>query len=1006
MAAEAPNLKSVPPSSPSLGLWDRLVLFLAAVFGLFFVSTLADTALYVLSAPILAAPALPAEIRDRDAEIAVFVTDETGKPLEGASVRVFSIRNDKTYFAGERRTDAQGRMLLQHLPRGETWIVAYDKARARSSTRLILSQGLHEARLLLAPAKALDVLVVNEAEEPVEKATVTLISGDPLPYVATTDAEGKARLDRLGPVPYRVKAAALGYDESVRTGVVPTVVPLRIKLERRGVLTVTVRNLDGSVAPGATVLLAGPLLWPPRSAETDAQGRAIISGLRSGVYDIKARLQDKVSETSFAVPVKNGERKEAELTLLAGRYVRISVTDGEGKDAPPIADASVLLVEEGIAPFPLQGRTDEKGLVVLGPITLETATISARAKGFVGKSAVPIDAFATEAQIALSRGGALVGDVVDDRGFPVSGATIEVVGVDLEGMPIDETSALVEFRDDNFEMLLSGPAPLIPVGELGVMPGPIPELPRDGSPFAASAAGRAEDAWVTRADGFFRAEPLPPGRMHAIVRHPDYVEGISETVKIVPGGEATVHVVLRQGGMLEGRVLEEDRTPVAGARIELAATKGTLERLTYAADDGTFVFAAVPDEVLLNVSRPDDPADIVARLVISVPPNERREVEIILPKQRESVMIRVNDDRGYPIDRVQVQALSLDVDVPIRRTLFTDDDGACELKDAAGVPFRISLSRPGKAPRIELVERAPKELVLVMRAGFKAKGTVTARDGRDRLEDADVALFTAAGVLRTKTNIDGDFEFEDVAPGKARLQAAHKDYASNEIEVVIAGDPEHPADLKTIDLAEAGEVEGVVVDADENPIAAARVSKDSPPAYLPLGPLPRGIVLSDKEGRFVLSGLPEGEVVLGAYISDLGRGFSEKVPVRAGRVTQGVQIMIAGDIPPAKEARGAGSLAVTLGERGEPANKQQKTIVILGVPAGGEAEMAGIFPGDLLITVNGLQLRSLEHARALLSGPLTSDLVLGLSREGGAPGRSDTGVTTWQTRVRRERVRR
>lgn len=997
--ASSPAPTSKPPAR---SLWDRLIPLFAALVCLFFVSTLLDTALVLLAAPRWIAPPVPASIRDRDASARVYVSDEAGNPLPFASVRVFSIRGDKTYFAGERRSDAGGVAAFDDLPQGETWILAYDKARARTSTRLILQRGPHEARLVLLPAKALDVLVVNEAGEPVEKATVRLRSGDPLPHIAVTDAEGKARLDRLGPAPYQVRATALGYDESVRTGVVPSLAPLRIKLERRGVLTVTVRRLDGSVAEDATVLIAGPELWPARSTQTDAAGKAVITALRSGVYDIKARLGEFVSETQFAVPVKNGEHKEAELTLLAGRMVRITITDGDTPDAKPIPNASVLLVEEGIAPFPLQGRTDEAGLVVLGPITMSMATVSARAPGFVGRSAVVLDDFATEIRLGLTRGGALIGDVVDDRGFPVSGATIEVVGVDTEGMPIDETSALVEFREDNFEMLLGGPAPLIPMGELGVMPGPIPELPRDSAPSLGTLGGGGE-AWVTRVDGTFRAEPLSPGRVHAIVRHPDYVEALSETVNIVPGGEASVHVVLRRGGLLEGRVLEEDRTPVAGARVELSATQGTLERVTYAADDGTFTFAAVPDEVLLSVARPDAPADIVARLIVSVPDTERREVEILLPKQRGAVVIRVNDDRGYPLDRVEIHALSLDVDVPIRRTLFTNDDGVSELRDAEGVPFRIMLSRPGKAPRIEQVERASKELVFTMSAGLRAKGSVTARDGRDRLEDADVTLYLATGIRRAKTNLEGDFEFEDVPPGPARLSASHKDHAPNEIAVKIEGDADHPADLGAIDLSEAGDVEGEVLDADEKPLAGVRVGKDSPPAYLPLGPLPRGIATTDKEGRFTLTGLPEGQVVLGAYSQEFGRGFSEAIPVRAGRVTRGVKILIAGDLPPAKEARGAGSLAVTLGERAE---QGKKAVVIVFVPSGGEAELAGIFPGDVLRTVNGLSLRSIEHARALLSGPLNEDLVLGLARDGGAPGQSDPSITAWLTRVKRERVRR
>src|SRR5262249_11778872 len=160
-------------------------------------------------------------------------------------------------------------------------------------------------------------------------------------------------------------------------------------------------------------------------------------------------------------------------------------------------------------------------VVLLGPIAAKSATVSARARGFVPKSAVPVGEFDTEVRVSLLRGGVLLGDVVDDRDYPVAGATIEVVGVDVDGMPISETTAMSDFGEDHFDFAMAGPAPLIPIGELGVMPGPIPDLPREGFLIGLmSSAPRGGDPWVTNSDGTFRAEPVPPGRVHAIVRHP------------------------------------------------------------------------------------------------------------------------------------------------------------------------------------------------------------------------------------------------------------------------------------------------------------------------------------------------------------------------------------------------------------------------------------------------------------------------------------------------------
>lgn len=985
----------------------RILAAVAGLVCLFFVLTLRDVAL-TQALSTLPAARLPASPGERDAALDVSVADEAGKPVAGASVRIFAMRDGRAYFAGDHNTDAAGHAAFSKLPRGEVWVLGYGAGKARASTQMVLEAGGREARLILRRALALDVVVVDESEHPVAGASIEVTTTDPLPYASVTAADGTARVDRLGPAPYRVRAWAKGYDEVSRSGVVPGAAPLRLRLERPATLVVTVVEPDGRPAAGATILAAGTGLWPARSTVTDAAGAARLGGLRGGVFDLQAHLGDEVSRTELAVAVKRGEVKEVKLTLEPGKRVRVLVTDGEGEGAPPVKDASVVLVEEGLSSFPLHGRTGADGAVDLGPIARGRASVSARATGFVARTAAVGEA-AVEIRVPLLRGGALVGDVVDDRGYPVAGATLEIIGTDAEGMPIDETSTMIDFRDARFELALPGPQPLIPMGELGVTAGPIPDFPHAGAvtpepalPTAAGAAGAGAgatahhgDPWVTRADGTFRAEPVPPGHVHAIVRHPGYVETLSDAVTIRSGQETTIHVVLRQGGWIEGRVLDEDRTPVRGARVELAATHGALEKVVYAADDGTFTFAAVPDEVMLSVSRPDAPGDVQARVTVDVPDRDRRVVEIVLPRPRDTVSIRVTDDRGYPVDRVELRAVSLDLADPLRRTLFTSDAGEAELRGAVGLPLRFTLVRPGKAPLVQVVESAPRKLGLTMGEGVEGRGNVTARGGRDRVAGVEVTLFTASGARHARTDAEGAYRVTDLAPGRLRLRASHAEHAPAEALVTVAGDRDHPADLGTLDLAEAGEVEGEVLDGDERPVAGARVAEDAVPTYLPAGPLPRGIVLTDRKGRFKLGGLPEGKVAIEAYFADLGRARVEDVTVRAGRTTDRVKIILPGDRG-ARDPKGAGSLAVTLGERAEGG---AKVVVVLMVPFGSEAEAAGVEPGDDLTAVNGQEVRSIEAARRRLTGPLAEDVILALRRP-------EEGGNSTLVRVRRERVRR
>jgi hypothetical protein len=257
----------------------------------------------------------------------------------------------------------------------------------------------------------------------------------------------------------------------------------------------------------------------------------------------------------------------------------------------------------------------------------------------------------------------------------------------------------------------------------------------------------------------------------------------------------------------------------------------------------------------------------------------------------------------------------------------------------------------------------------------------------------DLTLFTASGARHVRTDSEGWYHLTDLAPGRVRIATSHPDYAPQQVVVVVTGDRDHPADLGTIDLEEAGEVEGEVLDADDRPVAGARVARDAVPTYLAAGPLPRGIVATDRKGRFKLGGLPEGKVALEAYFADLGRGRVEDVAVRAGRTTDRVKITLAdGGKSAAREPKGAGSVAVTLEEAAG------KAVLVAMVPMGSEAEAAGMEPGDELVSINGLAVHGSDAARKLLTGPLSEDVIVELRRED-----EEKSIVL---RIRRERVRR
>jgi len=971
----------------------RFIVALAAAVCLLFTATLRDLSVASLWLPQGAAQRLPEGVGQRDAALTVTVLDAEGQPVTGALIRVFAVIGERVFLAATRTTDGDGKVALSDLPRGETWIVADQQGRARASTRTVLGEPgePRQVSLTLHPAESFEVVVVDPIQRPIRGVGVSLLSSDPLSYREHTDARGLARFEGLGPPPYAVEVSAPGFDEVFIDTLSLSDSPLFIKLERLGGLTVKVLDPEGSPAKGASVLVTGSALWPSRSATTAEDGTVTIGGLPRGFYDLRAERGNLVSDALAGVLLERGENKSVELRLVEGRWITALVTDGEGEDAPPIPDADVALVEGGLSSFPVYGRTGKDGKVRLGPIASFDATVSARAEGFVARSAVTLEEDQRQVQIPLIKGAKITGIVVDEDDYPIDGAELEVVGVDVFGMPIVESSEVMGFAEDHFAFALPGATPLVAAGELGVMP-IVPDIPRDVGPLTVTRSERTAAPWVSRGNGEILLEPVTPGRVRVVARHPDYTEGISEPVDLVPGGEAEVKVVLRKGGILEGRVIEEDDTPVRGARIEVLSPQSSLERVTYTADDGTFAFAALPSRVILHVSRATALDNVVATEVFDVPADDRRQVEIVLPEPREPVTVTVVDDRGYPIERAEVRATSLDPDTALVRTVFTDEEGEATVLDARSLPLRFLGRRNGYGSVAAEIDPVPKRVELVLPPSVAAEGMVESRYGP--IADAEVTLLTATGKRGARTDEEGKFRIEELAAGEARLLVLAEGHVPEERDVDIVSDRGRDTDLGRIELAEGGSIKGIVLDEEGEPIVGARVAVGRVPTYLPLGPLPPGIAATDRQGRFLLADAPEGTHPVEVYKVGYGRAAID-VEVRVRDVTREITIELVED-PEVDVTRvdSRGSLGVTLGEQvvgGRP------VVIFEHVPLGGEAQRAGILAGDRYLAFNGIPIRSLEQARRRLNGPLGQDFVLTLGRD---------PDLRWRVRVSREKLRR
>jgi hypothetical protein len=943
------------------------------------------------TAPQTLAPTAPiAQVAEteRDGVLQVLVVGSDALPLAGAQVRLFWERGQQYFDAGQGATDGDGQVTLRRVPRGPIWVLADAEGHARASTQLIVEGGARDVKLQLAIATPLTVKVTDEAHAPLANATVLVTTADRLPFGALSDAEGNARLLRLGPPPFTVKASAAGYESVTRSGVSGAV---EIALRRLGSILVHVKLPDGKPAALASVEIGGATLWPARATAADAEGNCKISGLLAGSYDLRASKEQLVSRVLMGLLLERGQDQEVTLTLEPGRFVTALVTDGAGNNPHLVPNADVVLAEEGLSTFPLRGRSGNDGKVTLGPISNGAATLSGRAPEFIGSAVVAVPDVLTEpVRLALLRGGTLLGEVTDARGFPIDGASVEIVGTDSAGLPISETPQLLRFRRSHFSWALAGPPAMIAAGELGVMPGPIPPIPGSNAALSAAAldsttqpldADEELAPWITSSGGRFRATPVTPGLVRALIRHPDFVEAISEAVTLTPGGEASVKVTLLHGGSLEGRLKDERDNPVEGAEIEVVAEHGTFQRATVTASDGSFAFGSLPREVVVNVRRAENPSRIAKRIPLTVEEEKKETLEITLPALREPMQVTVLDDEGNPLELAEVNVLSLDPASPLRTTVFSDARGQVELLDARGLQLRISVQAPGFARQVLVVAAndAKAALELKLLRGALVQGRVTALRGRRGVEGALVTL-SFQGLRKTATsNRDGDYRIADVALGPVKVRVSHPDFAEAELSAVVdnPGRRDRAFELPAIDLEEPGAVEGEVVDERGDAVAGARVAVGRAPSYLPAGPLPRGVAVTDGNGVFSLQGLPSGATTLDVFSADRGRG-SARVDVQSNRTQSGLRITLR---PSGSEQDpfAPGGVAVTLGERG---NGSALEVVVVSVSENSEAERAGLQAGDVIAAVNDAKPSSMHDARARLSGPLQSDVIVAVNRGG------------------------
>jgi protocatechuate 3,4-dioxygenase beta subunit len=705
--------------------------------------------------PLIEPVSLPPCELEKAEELEVIVRGADGRPAAGAVVRSQRDNNRPNHGAqlaldAVARTDAAGRATLPRAA-GETrqvtvWFPGYAPAwsEVRDARRL-------EVELDRGAGITRSVRVIDSAGEPVggvilevESWPVAATAEDGLATVTTAAGDGELGLVAPDGRRFSVRVDPGRGIESPFEFVLPAP-DLTAGMVLDGV--------DRRPIAGALVFVSG-----------DA-ARAVRTGPRGGFELATGGADSRISAVTAGYLVRSESLglAGAPLTLLLDRALSLPgrVEDEAGA---PVAGAIVTTGSDPsfsgawTGPRKPQSRATSGAdgeFVLRGLSATARYVVTAKRQGYASRELLVSDpaesARAGGLVLTLDRGTRAFGRVLDRDGLAVAGAEISLAR---------EETADSWFWRQRFS------------------------AEEDGFSFATSSNG----------DGDFAFAQLPAGRFVLTARAPGFAPKTVLGLVVAAAGDAPGDatdlgsLILDPGVTLNGRVVDPDGAPVAGALLQARAAQGTMfsrqqseDPSTLSEEDGLFAFAdrREGEEVILSVTR----EGYVERSLPGVRVALGETLEVVL-QPAVAVRGRVLSPDGQAVSgaRVEVvrEGLARGPGARFRRRSTgteTDDLGRFELRDVE--PGTVRLAAEADAwLRVEIgaVELAPgrdlEDFEITLRAGGRVEGRVIGPDGRPLPHARVVVEQSAAAPSRdTTTDSNGDYALEAVEPGRRLLTA-------------------------------------------------------------------------------------------------------------------------------------------------------------------------------------------------------------------------------------------
>jgi hypothetical protein len=675
---------------------------------------------------------------------------------------------------------------------------------------------------------------------------------------AWSDAGGRFLLRGLAEAPaYELTASRTGYQPAQATAAAAGEV--RLVLERARSAHGMAVDAEGRPLAGVEVTVSSSSSGGSGgtvTAITGDRGRFEVPALPGDRVDLEARRQGFAPTLVPGVVIAPGPGPAdlGTLKLLPGVRIEGRVTGAAGR---PLAGAGVWLAEGDRQPGHALAETlrrqepvattDEAGRFAIADVARgQRVNVLLAREGYVPFWVPGVEAPTSRPlAVMLEPASRLRGRVEDAAGEPVPGASVRLrpappppgtVGVEVRR---SENIADVDAGSDGtfaFDEVAAGAVTLEASAEGFVPPEPVElQVPSDGEVRLVLGRGAMVAGWVTNAagepvagaqvrigairaesdaEGRYRLAGIPPGSAALAVNHPAY-KPKGQLVDVQPG-ENRADVTLERGATVSGRVVDEAGAPRPRAELTLRnrGERGLLGYRASSGADGRFEILAVADGSFDLEAEASGFAPAVHPSVVEVAGRDVDGLEVVLrrgatlsgrilglePGQMAAMMAEVL----VTAERAGRPARSATVDYAGRYEIAALEAGDWHVRASLAGGRREADAWVAVGPGDREVERDLK-----LGGGLALDGLVLI-EGRP-LPQARVSLrgLDVAAERGVTTDHQGAFGFEDLEPGRYRLEVTHAERMLSQSEdLELAADREVMIEIATAVLS------GTVVGAD------------------------------------------------------------------------------------------------------------------------------------------------------------------------------------------------